>query len=396
MPERLLIRLHADGALSWLGLDAAGRAMGASRPGAPPAAVIAAAQRITVLVPAHEVVLVQTSRLPGTRAQWHRALPFALEERLAAPVEDLHFAAHADASRDALRVAVVARQRMDAWHTLLRDAGIRPDAMHAQSEALPLRAHGTCAIIDDCHAAWRRDDAQAGGCDVEQLAQWLEVVAGAQASAVEIDDFRDADPLPLANSAYHPRQPDVLAFFAAHLGDAAAIDLLQGDYAATHRRAPARRLWRNAALLAASAVVLTFALCGLDRWRLARQSAQLDGAARAILHATFPRLDHVAGDPRQLMESALRGASGAGGGSGLMHLLGRIAPVLSNGSRSVLTGIEYHNATLELALRSPDVQTLDLLRESLATLPGIKVEVSAANAGSQGIEGRLRIAGAAP
>ena len=76
-----------------------------------------------------------------------------------------------------------------------------------------------------------------------------------------------------------------------------------------------------------------------------------------------------------------------------MQLLGRIAPILGSTTRTTLTALEYHNATLELALRAPDVPALDLMRERLAGL-GLKVEVTAANSGSAGIDGRLRIAGA--
>jgi general secretion pathway protein L len=96
------------------------------------------------------------------------------------------------------------------------------------------------------------------------------------------------------------------------------------------------------------------------------------------------------------MDSAMRGLRGSDSGTGLMRLLARIAPLLGGSTRSALTGMEYHNATLELAVRAPDVPTLDLLRERLATLPGLKVEVTAANSGADGIDGRLRIAGATP
>ena len=149
-------------------------------------------------------------------------------------------------------------------------------------------------------------------------------------------------------------------------------------------------------MLAAVALLLLFVFYGADCWRLSRQSAQLDAQARGLLHEAFPDMDKVAGDPRQLMDSAMRGLQGGGGGSGLMRLLAKIAPILSSTTRTTLAGLEYHNATLELALRAPDVQTLDLMRERLADLPGLKVEVTAANSGAEGVDGRLRIAGATP
>jgi type II secretory pathway component PulL len=114
------------------------------------------------------------------------------------------------------------------------------------------------------------------------------------------------------------------------------------------------------------------------------------------LHEGFPEMDKVAGDPRQLMQSALTRMHAGADSGGLAHVLAQIAPVLGSTTRTTLTGLEYHNATLELGLRAPDLQTLDLMRERLANLPGLKVEVTAANSSATGIDGRLRIAGAKP
>jgi general secretion pathway protein L len=105
-------------------------------------------------------------------------------------------------------------------------------------------------------------------------------------------------------------------------------------------------------------------------------------------------MDNVPGDPRQLMQSALNNLRGGADASGLLHTLTQIAPVLASTTRTTLTGMEYHNATLELGLRAPDVQTLDRMREQLTTLPGLTVVVTSANTSADGsVDGRIRIGG---
>ncbi len=47
--------------------------------------------------------------------------------------------------------------------------------------------------------------------------------------------------------------------------------------------------------------------------------------------------------------------------------------------------------SLELALRAPDVQSLDLVRERLGGLDGLKAEVTSANPGDDGVDGRVRV-----
>jgi general secretion pathway protein L len=398
MSERLLIRLHADGDLGWLAQDGAGRALSAANPGAPPAAALARAQRVIVLAPAEDVLLLQAPRLPGARAQFLKALPFALEDQLASGVEDLHFAVPERLGTDQVPVAVVARSTLRGWLGHLAAEGIRADALYAETQWLPVRENACSILIEEGRALWRSAPAQAGACAPTGLADTLAVLAAAPPVASEYD-VHDVRPVaaPFAASGFNVHMyrdhRDALAFFAAQAEP--ELNLLQGEFAPAHRQAPAQQLWRRAAALAAAALLLLFVYYGVDTWRLARQSARLDEAARVMLHEGFPEMDKVAGDPRDLMRSALTNLRGGADNGALVPLLGRIAPILGSTTRMTLTALEYHNATLELGLRAPDVPALDLMRERLVAL-GLKVEVTAANSGSQGIDGRLRVAGAGP
>lgn len=395
MSERLLIRLRADGELTWLAQDVAGRALSAGNPGAPSAPVLARAQRVIVLVPAEDVLLLHVPRLPGARAQFLRALPFALEDQLASPVEDLHFAVPDRLAVDRVPVAIVARATLRGWLEHLAAEGVRADALYAETQFLPVRENACSILIEDQSALWCNGPAQAGACATADLADTLAVLAAAEPAPAEYDvyDLReDSPPLALAGVTARPHREhrDALALFATKAEPEA--NLLQGEFAPAHRQAPAQQLWRRAVALAAAALFLLFVYYGVDYWRLARQSARLDDAARTILHDGFPEMDKVAGDPRDLMRSALTNLRGGGDSGGLIQLLGRIAPILGSTTRMTLTALEYHNATLEIGLRAPDVPALDLTRERLAAL-GLKVEVTAANSGSDGIDGRLSIAG---
>lgn len=381
MSERLLIRLLADDGLTWVAQDANGRALSGANAGAPPAQALERAQRIVVVAPSEDVLLLETPGLPGARTQALKALPFALEDRLAGSVEDQHFAAPERLDGERVPVAVVARPTLRGWLDRLARDGIRADAIYSECQILP----DASIVLDGERALWRDSAAAAGACRAQDLPDWIAVLDAAAES-------------PASRTTHDLRSGhgDALAFFAARLQHEPAVNLLQGEFAPAHRQAPARRLWRNAAALAAAALLLLFVYFGADCWRLSRESTRLDAQARAVLHEAFPGMDKVAGDPRQLMDSAMRGLQGGGGDSDLMRLLARIAPILASTTRTTLAGMEYHNATLELALRAPDVQTLDLMRERLAGLPGLKVEVTAANSGADGVDGRLRIAGVTP
>jgi general secretion pathway protein L len=396
MSERLLIRLHADGQLSWLAQDAGGRALSGTNAGAPPAATLARSQRIVVLVPSEHVVLLEADAVSTRRAQLAKAVPFALEDQLASPVEELHFALPDTiaGARVAVAVAVVARATLRGWIDTLAQAGIRADVVIPEALALAANTEKATLMIEPERALLRWSATHAVACDPPALAQWLSLVA---APAVEVFDFRQAprQELPITVSGYHERQLDPLTFLAAQLVREPELNLLQGEFAASHRHLPLPQLWRRAALLAAAAVVLAVVYAAGDWLRLNRESERLEAEQRASLSANLPELANVAGDPRQLMESALARMRGGENGSGLLALLDRIGPILAGTTRVSLKSVEYRNATLEIGLRAPDVPALDLVREQLANI-GLNAEVTSANTSDKGVDGRLHISRTKP
>ena len=94
-------------------------------------------------------------------------------------------------------------------------------------------------------------------------------------------------------------------------------------------------------------------------------------------------------DPRAQLAAEYARASRAGG-AGALPLLARIAPSIAGSGRYTLDASEFRGDTLELVVRGPDVATLDGLREALAAL-SLQVELTSANPGAGGVEGRLRI-----
>jgi general secretion pathway protein L len=395
MPDRLLLRLHADGSLAWLAQDAQGRALSASNVGGPPGETIARAQRIVVLVPSESVLLLDTPVVSSRRSQLLNAVPFALEDQLVSPVEELHFALAERFSAARIAVAVVARATLREWIDVLAAHGIRADAIIPETLALPVSENTASVVIEDSRSLLRWGPVHACACATQALPEWLGIVAP---STLEVYDFRQAPRLSLATPVthYHERQRDALGFFAQQLSAEPALNLLQGQFAPSHRHMPAQRLWQRAALLAAAAIILAFVYSGCDYLRLRHESDRLDLAMHEALHASLPEFDQVAGDPRQLMESALTRMRGGSDAGGLLRVLGQIAPVLARTTRVSVKGMEYRNATLELGLRAPDVPTLDLVREQMANLQGLKAEVTAANTSDNGVDGRVRISGAGP
>jgi len=391
MPDRLFVRLAPDGGLTWLRQGGAARAA-ASNAGVPPAAVLAAVDEIVVLVPAEDVLLTEATLSARNRAQLMQALPYAVEEQLLGPLEGLHFAA-SRGSGGALGVAVVAKATLRGWLARLAQAGIRPDVVLPESLALRTGAQQASLLVDGARAVARLAPWSAFACGVAELPGWL-ALAGPR-HALDVHDFRLAPPLalPLHAATYHERQRDPLAYLAGGFA-APPLNLLDGEFAPQHRHARGRHWWRVAAVLAAAVVVLAFAGLGADVLRLSRESARIDALAQDALHKAFPDIDAAQLarlGPEQLMRGRLERQHGSDDSSGLLRMLAQVAPILGESSRTQSRGIEYRNGVLEVALRAPDMSALDLVRERVATIPGLKAELTAANPGADGVDGRVRI-----
>lgn len=379
-----LIRLLPDGGAEWLALGRDGRILSGPQSGLP----ATPAERTWVLVPAEAALLLRAPRVARARRQLEQAVPFAIEDQLAAPIELSHVALDDSAQGDDLGVAVVSHSAMEAWLAPLHAAGIAPDRMLPDGALLP--GEGATVFVEGRRALLRYAPAGLFAGSVEEIPDWLALLGTAGAAPPRLRWIGTAASVP-AGLAVEREDADVpLRWFAARFAQSDAPNLLQGRYAPQRGREDARRVWRWAALLALAAALAGIAQLALERRQLEARHLAQRAEMESLLRTAVPGINRIV-DPRaQLAAEQARVARG--GGSGLLPLLARIAPSLSGSGRYTLDGLEYRGDTLELVVRAPDVATLDGLREALAAM-ALQVELTGATPGSGGVEGRLRIRG---
>lgn len=329
-----------------------------------------------------EAVALHRVELPARRAsELRQAIPFALEDRLAQPVEQLHFAPGVRAGQTT-EVAVVGRDVMQRWVDAIGSSGWVADRLVVDAQLLPDvpgRIHA--ARVGD--RVLVRTDAIATAMPAADWPAWRRLFPavpvhglGSHGRFVEIDgDALDA-----------LDRPTVFRHVAGQLNQ--AIDLLQGDFAPRHRQAGQRRLWRWAAILAVVAVTLALieAATGVLIERQRREALREQMAQ--VFRTALPDARMTA-DPAAQLAAEVARQRRAGGAGGVLGVLARVAPVLTQGSRYRLESLDYRLGALELEVAAADVASLDALRESLAA-EGLSVEVTGIDAGEGGVRGRLR------
>ena len=373
---QLLLRLRGDGGSEWLDAD------GVVHDGWPPPQ---RADRVVVLVPAEDVLLLDVARIAGSERQWSQALPFVVEDQLVLPVESQHVAWWRGGRDDRICVAVVARTRLEAWLAQLHAAGVAPDVLLPESLALPWDPDRPTLLVDGGRCVLRIGESSALSGEVGEIVAFA---AHAQ-SMPAVDAWLVGD-----ESSPLPAQEEHVVTHALHAFSAldANLNLLQGDYVPRGRSDGLARRWRRAAVLVCIALLLALLHPLLDRHKLAGKVAAQRAEMEQLYRRAVPSATSV-NDPTRQLQSALA-ARGLAHDDGVMNLLAQLAPALAADDRLALDSLEYRDRHLELVVQAGSVADLDALRQRLAR-NGLSAEIASTTPGTRGVQGHLRL-GAAP
>lgn len=343
-------------------------------------------RELWVVLPAEDVLLMQAPRVARSPQQMQKALPYAIEDQLAAPIETQHVAWAPATDPNQVLVAVVARARLDALLATLRGHGLEPDALIPEPLLLAWSPTASSVLLEPGRALLRYGEARAFVGQPEELAMFTGSV-GAALDAIRIGDT--AAPLPLRGTQ---TREDALQAYAERARGEPPLNVLQGVYAPRRNLGHARQRWRLAAALAAAAAVLGFAHLLLERQQLATLAEQQRQEMAELYRAAVPSATRVVDAELQLRSALAAAGHGAAGGG--LRLLALAAPGLAADSNVRIDTLELRERRLELSVQAPDIAALDALRARLAA--AAPAELISATKGSQGVEGRLRLSGAAP
>lgn len=382
MPERVLLQFDPQGEPSWLDLA---RPEAGERRGWPPAG-----REVVLLLPAESVLLTRAPRVARSEGLLRQALPFAVEERLATPVEQLHFAF--SGAGDPIDLAVVDAQGVRDALAALESRGLNAVAAYSEASLLPPvePGHGLL-VLDGERVLLRGAEGTVLAERIALLPSLLGVfsgVAAPQAWTVIRCGDTSLEGVPAALALQAQGVPSRLALLARQLASPRGPNLLQGEFA-VRLRGDALPWLKRAAAVAGLAVLLAFSQALVEYRQLdARIESQRVEMAE-LLRQALPEITTVV-DPRAQLEIEYTRLIRGVGGDDALALLGRVAPSLSGSSRYTLESIDYRNGALDVTLRAPDVATLDGLREALGAL-GLAAELTSATPGQGGVEGRISL-----
>lgn len=349
---------------------------------------------LVVVVPAEHVLAI-SAEVPGRSVgQIRRALPFVVEEFVAADIEGLHVAHGAIHRQAPVRVNLVDKGYLDDWVACLNELSLKPGYMVSDAELLPVLTGGATVLLEP-ETALIRTGSQAASVDRDNLALALEsldatvvevvngaldtVITGAlRANEIEVRSVDEGDP-PLAYLARRWRElPEV-------------VNLLQGAY--TPARPPTENAYRWRSVASLAAIWLVIGLVGMIAqgvWA-GFQASALEARSEALYRDIYPGETRINNVRRQMGQKL--GQSSGEGGTGFTAFLGHLAQGID---RTVAVwSLTYTESRDELAadLQLSSYDALEQLKQRLNRL-GVTVEITSAEQQDSGVRARVRLTSA--
>ena len=353
---------------------------------------------LIVLVPATDVLLINAV-VPGRNEKRAiQALPFVLEESLAADVEELHFAVGTRNPDGSMDTAVVSKKCMENWLAILHEAGLRPDYMTPETLAVPYDANGIAVLLDQGVAMVRTGlragfavdavnlrDALASEkkADSDSTPQHLQVY---QEGEVEADLAFDREVLPVITKS-------PLAVLGQGFDKKIGINLLQGEYGRNTDWYKILDILRVPLILLMVLISIKTVLFGVEFSQVKSESMALERRIEQIYRETFPEAKQVV-NPRVQMEQRLAQLDGGNkSNNSFLEILARFGPYLQKTKGYKLQHLRYHGNVVELELNLENLEGLNDLKERLLSNNDLSVDIRTARADNDRISARMEIRG---
>lgn len=396
MRETLYIRLNSGsaGAVTAYCIAAADATRSFVVSHAPLSTVLgfAANRRIIVLVPSVDVRLTRVTVPAHQTAKVLQAAPYALEDQLAEDVETLHFALGPRQADGSHPVAVVAKARMEEWLAPLRERGLRADAVIPETLCLPAtETERWSALAEPGHITVRTSAYAGFGCITEDLPMFLEMAAPEKKIPLRIVIPRSFDgdltqlqwPVELLPGFSEPLEALLQNYQAL-----TTINLLQGAYSQSEGIKRHLQPWRIAAALALIWIALGWTNHAVQAFKLGRELHAQEEQNIQRYQQIFPGETRIV-DLAAQTEQHLTGSGKAQGS--FTALLESLAGGLSSTPGLNLQSLQFRDGALFVSLTGTDLQQLETLRGWFGRQHSVSLDVQSANAGSDGVQIRLKI-----
>lgn len=367
---------------------------------------------VIVLVPATEALttVVDLPLRGGSRLL--AALPYALEEQVAADVDSLHFAAGERRDTGFRPVAAIARDTLEGWLMQLAEAGIAPWKVVPENYGLA-RIPGTMSVLVDGDTVMFND-----GDNLEFVLEGASPSDALVASGHLTDRHDDEAPPEqtghlvvycdvddekrLAHDWIALRHelhsvdinllPDgALPRLAVTVASGNGVNLLQGKYGPKADYGSWIRPWRRAAILLLALVVVGFAGKAADYQRLSKEEAVLQERFTNAYQQIRPGNTGPVLDPVGAVNSIKRSLGTTSGNPVFLASLAELSSAMAQNANASIEAISYRAGVIDVRLTSPDVETVGSIQKAISASGKFAASIQSTDRVADRINSRIQI-----
>lgn len=354
-------------------------------------------ESVIVLVPGMHVT-VRNIPLPiKHHGQLAAAVPYALEEHLAVPIEACHFAWQKHKTSELYTVAVVTQDVIQTWVASLKQAGITAAIMIPDYFALPYEKDTWFIAFHNEMCLIRLGEAS--GCIIEKkhletlvrlflLETPPKIIRCWGTNETEIAKLEGMFQIAIQNQ---PGNTSLLEFLTSSLSETVPINLLQGTY--QFREPWKKQLFRfkPALLLFSAAIILELFLQIFHFVYYKIENSKLDIAITELYQQTFPEDKRII-NPKVQMQNHLKRLREQDASHDFFGILGQVAPAMTSESGVQLLGLRYNSGQneMDLDLETSDYQLFEKIRQYMSTHFSVEVRSTNVTEGNL-VRGGLRL-----
>ena len=362
------------------------------------------ADNVIAYIPGIDILLTRVKLPAGRKSQLRNALPYALEENLIDDVDDLHCALGPQLENGKYVAAVTRDDKISYWHQLLLATGLHIQALLPDFLLVPFTPQSWSVACEGNTAYVRTSETEGFVCQINVLPLLLKKELGADKQLPEKILFYGC--LPFEESLMgeaitsqcellqHPPlgAGNLIELLANNPFTTTSLNLLQGDYAPSSRLRQRLRPWYASAALTGVLILLGFVGSVIEYVSLQQQNAALEQQITQVFRQTFPDVTRIV-NPASQMRSRVAELRGKGRGSGpdFSQMLARVAPVFANSKGVTAQYLRYQMGQMEISLETPDLQSLENLKNRLSEAVPWEVELKSANSTENKVQGRILI-----
>lgn len=387
-----------DRDLEWMTNESTDGASAVGHGSAADAARAASQREVVVLAPAGAVTLAEVELPTRNKAQMLKAVPYVLEDELAEPVDDLHFAVRSERGQKTL-AAVVRRDWMERLLAQLRAEGIEPQGVVPETLCLPRGDQEWTLLIEDRGAVLRTGLSSGFAIDPDNLDAMLDAALADQdvdaLSLIFIDrragETRPAPSLDVEVREHEGRE-SVLELLVSGYRERRPVNLLQGDFAVASNTGALWRRWRLAGALTLALAAVHLGTLALENQRYSRDIADLKQAMSTLYTETFPDSAKVVNPVAQMRNRLGELEQQSGPAVDYLALVIGAGKLVVGDAKVQVKRLRYRNSRIELDLEGESIERLEALQQRLRSA-GYGAELRSVTNDGGRFQGRIELSG---